>query len=741
MPNMTSYDGYGGYPPNDYLNDYNKTNALLHLKYQKMNQTEVPQMEFRNREGNLNLNLIKNLDLNYVIKTNNIAPLEKLCHNLIYSEIKDEDYEDANIPKLLRTFQYALEYLNEKQLKLDQTNKKLDLEYNQLINQSYELEEKLKTNKREIARNSSEKKEKEMLLVTYESLVNFNINPIENTNILMRNIDTNIREVSSTMRGGTYNEGLRGRFYCHICSGKFFNTESGLENHMKRRHLAQMREIEKREREEKKDEEMKEIYDKKLEETKNYFQAIIQERNDKFSKNKYEDEINNMKKENDKNMKFLMDYTQNFSNEMRNMIQTHINNQDLNNRNIMEIANAAANKEREKSEPQKLIIENPAVNEINKLTNSIEQLGDILKNQKGKNNVNLEEENKFLKNQIEILENQSKINVNIRQISSNSQNGNPYASFSDKNNIINNNNFENNPYNINKGSNNKPNNNIIINNNNSLEKNKIIEQKIQNNPPQDIIQRNKKGYNESQIQEDEDKKNINIILSDIDKNKNLNQNNLKGNIPQFNNTAQNFNQNFLKIEQEESPQKKDINNFNKTAPNGFKKRKFKPVEPKKGLVNSNSMKELDIFYANFMNRDQPILEEEKPNMEEYLKEIIPEDKKQEDEKINNDLEKVIDEKTQKQHFMTTNDFKNKDKNELWDIIQKTMKNIDEANANNKESQYYYETIQKAFDIKLNDIEQKMMKDAYDNKGQLKRSRSSSRAKIVIEQTKNELDEI
>ena len=220
-----------------------------------------------------------------------------------------------------------------------------------------------------------------MLLVTYESLVNFNINPIENTNILMRNIDTNFREVSSTMRGGTYNEGLRGRFYCHICSGKFFNTESGLENHMKRRHLAQMREIEKREREEKKDEEMKEIYDKKLEETKNYFQAIIQERNDKFSKNKYEDEINNMKKENDKNMKFLMDYTQNFSNEMRNMIQTHINNQDLNNRNIMEIANAAANKEREKSEPQKLIIENPAVNEINKLTNSIEQLGDILKNQ------------------------------------------------------------------------------------------------------------------------------------------------------------------------------------------------------------------------------------------------------------------------------------------------------------------------------------------------------------------------
>ena len=72
--------------------------------------------------------------MNYVIKTNNITPLEKLCQNLIYSEIKDEDYEDTNVPKLLRTFQYALEYLNAKQSKLEQANNKLDLEYKKLLN-------------------------------------------------------------------------------------------------------------------------------------------------------------------------------------------------------------------------------------------------------------------------------------------------------------------------------------------------------------------------------------------------------------------------------------------------------------------------------------------------------------------------------------------------------------------------------------------------------------------------------
>ena len=118
--NKTSYDAY---PPVDYMNEYNKT-GMLHLKYKTMNQIEVPQMNFAKRQDKLNLNIVNNIDLNNVIRMNNITPLEKISGNLIYQEIKEEDFEDPNLPKLLKTFQYALEYLNAKQTKLDQVNKK-----------------------------------------------------------------------------------------------------------------------------------------------------------------------------------------------------------------------------------------------------------------------------------------------------------------------------------------------------------------------------------------------------------------------------------------------------------------------------------------------------------------------------------------------------------------------------------------------------------------------------------------
>ena len=108
--NMTGFGGYGEYPPDNYANDYSQTNALLHTKYHNMNQTEVPQMKFATRQGNLNLKIVKNIDLNYIIKTNNITPLETISHYLIFSDIKESDFEDKNIPRLLKTFQYVLEY-------------------------------------------------------------------------------------------------------------------------------------------------------------------------------------------------------------------------------------------------------------------------------------------------------------------------------------------------------------------------------------------------------------------------------------------------------------------------------------------------------------------------------------------------------------------------------------------------------------------------------------------------------
>ena len=775
--NMTGFGGYGEYPPDNNANDYSQTNALLHTKYHNMNQTEVPRMKFATRQGNLNLKIVKNIDLNYIIKTNNITPLEKISHYLIFSEIKDSDYEDKNIPRLLRTFQYVLEYLNEKQGKLLVTNKNLDIEYNQLINQSYEIEENLKKNKIQIAKNSEEKKEREMMLITYESIVNFNSNPIEKIDIITKNITKNYRGGYSTMNMGSYPE-IQGKFYCHICNGKFFNTESRLESHMKKRHLAQMKNNLKMEREKKREEQIQEEYDKKIEDTKNYFQTKFQQRNELFSNAKLEDEINMMKKDNKENMNNLLQNTKNIQEQMTNMFQTYMKQLvEQNNNNMMNLANAKSNNERENNEPQKIIIENPSANNINALTSSIAQLTDIMKQKK---NNYFEEENAILKNKLEILENQTKIlKTGNYQYESNYNSNNYY--YNNNNNNINNKNPNNN---INL--NNSPKNNISndindnvndiknkninnINNNKNINSinniNTIVSDKVQNdnnntnilnkkdlynnyndsinllfnqgqNKPKEInIQREKRPDNDNQDPNLKNKNEINNILSGTINNNN-DINNQNKNTTQFSNTADNFNSKVINIYREGSPNKNDTN-FNKTAPNIFKKRIFKPLQPKLDPLVSSNMKEIENFYDNYMNREQPILEKDKPKLNDYLEELIPDEKQKDENKKNEDMEKTIKEKIKQKKLISFDDFENKDKDELFNIIGKTMQNINEINSENKVRQLYFETAQKAIDLKLFEEDVKMMKSAYDNKGELKRSRSSSRAKIVIQQAENE----
>ena len=740
--NMTSYGGSPGYLTNNFPNDYSQTNALLHTKYHNMNQTEVPQMKFSNRQGNLNLKLIQNLDLNYIIKSNNIIPLEKISNHLIFSKIKDEDYEDQNTPKLLKTFQYVLEYLNEKQTKLVNTNEKLNVEYNQLINQSYEIEEKLKINKNIITKNSVEKKEKEMILITYESIVNFNCNPTDNINVITKTINKNYNRTSEKSMGGTYQEG---KFYCHICNGKFFNTESKLESHMKRRHLAQIKKNARKERERKRDEEILEEYDKKLEETKNYLQTKIEQKNEMFSKEKFEDELNMMKKENEQKMNLLIDYTKNFPEQMKNIFQTYMNQQEeQNNKNLMFLANTVSNSERGKNETQKIIIENPSSNNINALTNSIENLAEIIKQQKDKENDFTQNQNKILKDRLHILENQSKI-LNDGQ---NRESPYQYEYMDNKKNII----INNDTKNINNNQNNvnltnlpttylNPNQFEQNNNINSTQKESINNQIVLNSisNKEDTIKNEISFQRKKMVESDDENQskndNNNIQSNNFQTNNNNYYSNQNQNNYQLSNSAENFNNknNLVNIYKEVSP-KKDNNNFNNTAPNSLKIRKFRPIQPKNNLLVSSTIKELDRFYANFMNREQPIIEENKPETKAYLEEIIPENKRK-DEKQKN--EKCVEDKIKKQYFMNLDDFDKKGKNELFDIIGKTMENINEINSNDKVKQLYYETAQKAIDLKLLEEDVKMMKTAYDKKGELKRSRSSSRAKFVIQQAENE----
>ena len=705
----------------------------LHSKYHNMNNIEVPHMKFEKRQGKLDLKLVRKLNLQRIIESNNITPLENISRNLIFSEITDSDFNDKTKAHLFSQFQYAVEYLNEKISRLEMINKKLDTEYNLLINNSYKLEEQLKKNKIEIEKNASEKKEREYNLITYQSIVEFHCNPGENINKITKNINIDYDNYIGINNTG-YEGRMQSKFFCHICNGKFFNTESRLESHMKRRHLAQLKSNLQKQREEQKEAEFQEKCEQKLEDTKKYLETLIQQRNEILNKGKYEDEINMIKRENEEKMKYMTEHTKKMSDNLYNIAQQFRSNQEENNKNILALANASSNRKGENNEPQKIIIENACSNEINNLANSIQNLGEIFKNKE--KNLAYEEENinKFKMKTFDISTNK---NINYKDYQN--ENINQYQNSNTNNNIIDNessNNFHKNP-NIKQNQNTSENNilnqqnNInqkIINDNNISLKNS--QNQIYNNNPQDHGTKNNESTNTPIIREkknENEKMNNEILPCPNDQ--------IKMNNDQFINKGENCDSKLIKIHQGESP--KIINIFNKTAPNNFKKRKFIPIEPI-NLASSGSLKDIDIFYAKYMNRDQPLFDEEKPELKNYLKNLIPEEKRKKENEINENVENFIKERAKKIN-LEFDDFENKRKSEILDIIDKTMQNINEINSKNQVREMYYDTIQKAIDIKLLEENEKMKKTAYNNKGELKRSRSSSKAKIAIENAEKEIN--
>ena len=850
--------GYDNYAPLDYMNDSNKT-GFLKLKYKNMNQTEIPQMNFVNKKEKLNINKFENIDLDNMLRMNNIKPLKDISDELIFGEIRDEDFEEPNLPKLLKTYQYALEYLKAKSKKIKKTNEKLHIEYEQLINQSFEIEKKLENNKKEISENKTKKKEYEFLLLSYESLVNFNCNPIENTNIIMKNVKTNYGVDNYTEYEKNSGLGLRtypknARFYCHICNGKYFNSEIGLENHMKRRHLAQIRQNNQREKEEMKEEEIEDFCNKKIEETTNRFQNMLNQKYNILSRDNIKEEINMIKRDNDEKYKIMMENNKNNNEEMNLRLKELKMQQDEYNKNIINIVNAAKEKN-DNNENRKVTIEYPQVNDLNKLINSIENIGDIIKQQKNKNDNINNEMLKEIKDKLDNMkippnQNSIKIDYNINNnmnkdinliktnnnIEDNLNNNNSKNNFddnnkqnepqntllhitkkdennidqnlninsfakdnnkipnennnnqineennniikdNDENNNINNNNINNNiPEN--KGEqklNNK--NNIISQNdflpNTSLNHEQILDQEKKEEPIE--IQREKKEENEneekeiniSQLQNNILESNIELIQNPIDinnsnlKNPNMlnqNNNNNKIDLPIIQEKA-NININDNKKIKESIIQEKerdfdinneiksDENNDNNNNNNNNSKNNNSSAQFGKTseiINNDNNNKDnnnkLFDFAQEFMKRDQPILNKQNINLSDingFSKEIL------EDKKFKNNLSKnmetFIEKNVENKNIENMNDLDKKSEGELLDIIKNTLNNINKINEKSNIAGMYFQTMNKMIDFKMVENEQKMMREAYNKKGELKSTRSNaSKAKKIIENTENDL---
>ena len=218
-----------------------------------------------------------------------------------------------------------------------------------------------------------------MLINTYSSIINYHCNPIEEENIVIKQIEKIKKENSGA------------RYYCHICSGKPFSSEEKLESHMKRRHNAQARYNINNPMEE-----SFENYERKINEMKEYFENLMKNKeNEKIKQNDYKDDLEKLKEENNKKFKNMEDELRNTLDNFKKFLQ-----------------NSQQQQIQIKEQPP--IIQNSQIDQFSSLKQSIENLGDLIKQQNDKKLKEMEKQiEEIKKNQYNNSSINKKENINI----------------------------------------------------------------------------------------------------------------------------------------------------------------------------------------------------------------------------------------------------------------------------------------------------------------------------------------
>ena len=203
-------------------NSKNFNNSLYDSGEFIQNPTNLPvQYHFKERSGRLKWKEIMKLDIESIIRSNDLSPLENYLENLIFSSVEESDLEqlpDGYIVKLIKIFQYIMEYLLYTQQRLENENRTLESKYTLLVNESYNIEATLKENKILIYNLKKDKKEKEMLLHTYKCLIDeYKLGKLPRY------------ENENPKSDKKY-------FYCDLCQGKKFSSQENLDGHINRRH-------------------------------------------------------------------------------------------------------------------------------------------------------------------------------------------------------------------------------------------------------------------------------------------------------------------------------------------------------------------------------------------------------------------------------------------------------------------------------------------------------------------------
>lgn len=193
----------------DYFSTAYKTN--LYRSNQNLYSSSGSNYIFKERNSKLRWKEINNLDIDSMIRNNDLSPLEPYLENLIFCTIDDNDLQivpEQSVLKLIKTLQYILEEFLRTQMKLEADNKQLELSYNQLLQDLSIRDNMLKEFKSEIKVLKKEKRNQEIVINSYKSVIDEN-KPIANQ---------------------------KSYYLCRHCSGKKFSSENALFEHNQRRH-------------------------------------------------------------------------------------------------------------------------------------------------------------------------------------------------------------------------------------------------------------------------------------------------------------------------------------------------------------------------------------------------------------------------------------------------------------------------------------------------------------------------
>lgn len=245
--------------------------------------TNNPNLVFKEKTQRFLWKELMKIDVNYIKSSKDIYILENYLDNLLNSYFEEGEIQmlpEEYIAHLVNLLQITAEYLYYIQNRLIEENKTLNIK----LSQSMKMSQGYQTNENLVNRLKRENKEKDMLLMTYQKMITSKGGNLKSKGITSK-VDDNYDS-----------EGIgrsKQRFYCQFCSGKKFSSEQYLEDHMRRRHLAQMQTMSGGMRKTTSINK-NELIESKLAEMKTYFETLIRTSQMRAEYNRLSEKINGL---------------------------------------------------------------------------------------------------------------------------------------------------------------------------------------------------------------------------------------------------------------------------------------------------------------------------------------------------------------------------------------------------------------------------------------------------------------